>query len=236
VTLMAKSKVKILLVEDDENLGFMLQDFLQMDGYEVTLEVNGNSGLTTFSSQTFDLCILDVMLPKKDGFSLASDIRKINFKTPFIFLTARGLEEDRINGLKLGADDYIIKPFSTEELKLRIEIVLKRTGAYELDSNKELFNIGNYVFDFSNQILGINKHEKRLTKKEAMVLRLLCQNMNQLVRREGALTSIWGADDYFMGRSMDVYIAKLRSYLKEDDRVNIVNVHGSGFKLEIKEN
>lgn len=232
---MKKYKAHILLVEDDDNLGFMLKDYLQMEGFQVNLQKDGIAGLHAFRNQTFDLCILDVMMPIHDGFSLAKDIRDTNKDVPFVFLTAKAQEEDRIKGLKLGADDYITKPFSTEELKLRLEIILKRTASPDNITKEEIYQIGLYVFDFANQVLKQKTSERRLTKKEAQVLRLLCQNRNLLVRRETALTTIWGADDYFMGRSMDVYIAKLRGYLKGDPNVTITNVHGTGFKLEILE-
>jgi len=232
---MKKYKANILLVEDDDNLGFMLKDYLQMEGFQVNLQKDGVSGLQAFQSQTFDLCILDVMMPIQDGFSLAREIRKANQNIPFVFLTAKALEEDRIKGLKLGADDYITKPFSTEEFKLRIENILKRTSPPDNLTKEEVYHIGQFLFDFANQVLKHKVIEKRLTRKEAQVLRLLCQNRNLLVRRETALTTIWGADDYFMGRSMDVYIAKLRGYLKEDPSVTIINVHGTGFKLEVED-
>lgn len=231
---MNKVKAEILLVEDDQNLGYMLQDFLDLEGFKVTWEKNGLTGLNTFKTKPFDLCILDVMLPIKDGFTLAENIQDIKPGTPFLFLTARGLEADRIRGLKLGADDYITKPFSTEELKLRIDIILRRLGKESDSINKDLFTIGSIIFDFPNQLLQLHGEERRLTKKEAMVLQMLCQNVNELVRRDQILLNIWGSDDYFMGRSMDVYIAKLRSYLKSDPSITIVNIHGTGFKLEIK--
>jgi DNA-binding response OmpR family regulator len=229
---MKKHKADILLVEDDQNLGFILQDYLQMEGYHVTLKKDGQAGLESFRTDSFDLCIFDVMMPIKDGFDLARDIKGIKPEVPFIFLTAKGMEQDRITGLKIGAEDYITKPFSTEELKLRLDIILRRVNTPSNKRGDEIYPIGDYSFDYNNQILKHEKEEKRLTKKEALVLRLLSVNINQLVRREIALKTIWGADDYFMGRSMDVYIAKLRSYLKNDERVNIINVHGTGFKLE----
>ena len=227
------NKIRILLVEDDENLGFILQDFLEMEGYTVVLKKNGSDGLEIVRKEEFDLVILDVMMPVRDGFSVATDLKKLRPQSPFIFLTARNMEEDRLKGLRIGADDYITKPFSTEELKLRIEIILRRTGKSDKPQRQEVYEIGTVIFDFKNQLLQIHGAERRLTKKEAMVLRLLCQNKNQLVRREEALVSIWGSDDYFMGRSMDVYIAKLRSYLKDDPTVTIVNVHGTGFQLVV---
>jgi len=227
-------KAELLLVEDDQNLGYMLQDFLELEGYKVTWEKNGLAGLNTFRSRSFDLCILDVMLPVKDGFTLAEEIHTINPDIPFLFLTARALEADRIRGLKLGADDYMTKPFSTEELKLRIGIILRHKGHQAENGKKDIYPIGSVLFDFANQVLRMHGDEKRLTKKEAMLLRMLCQNVNELVRREQLLLNIWGSDDYFMGRSMDVYIAKLRSYLKDEPGVSIVNIHGTGFKLEIQ--
>ncbi len=233
---MKKHKADILLVEDDQNLGFIIQDYLQMEGYNVTLKKDGQAGLESFRTESFDLCIFDVMMPIKDGFDLAREIKGIKPEVPFIFLTAKGMERDRINGLKIGAEDYITKPFSTEELKLRLEVILRRINSPSNKRGDEIYTIGNYSFDYNNQVLKYENEEKRLTKKEALVLRLLSANINQLVRREIALKTIWGADDYFMGRSMDVYIAKLRSYLNSDDRVSIINVHGTGFKLEFLEN
>lgn len=232
---MKNYKAHVLLVEDDDNLGFMLKDYLEMEGYQVNLQKDGQAGLQAFQNQTFDLCILDVMMPRQDGFSLAKDIRLANPEIPFVFLTAKALEEDRIRGLRLGADDYITKPFSTEELSLRLDIILKRTSRPDTLTKEEMYQVGEYAFDFANQVLKHYDSERRLTKKEAQVLRLLCQNRNLLVRREVALTTIWGADDYFMGRSMDVYIAKLRGYLKDDPAVTIANIHGTGFKLEVAE-
>ena len=233
---MKNNKADILLVEDDQNLGFILQDYLQMEGYNVNLQKDGQAGLDSFRKKSYDICIFDVMMPLKDGFDLAKEIKTIKPEVPFIFLTARGMEQDRIHGFKIGAEDYITKPFSTEELKLRLEVVLRRMSLPSNKKENEIYPIGNYTFDYNNQILKFDNDEKRLTKKESLVLRLLCVNINQLVRREIALKNIWGADDYFMGRSMDVYIAKLRSYLKNDERVNIINVHGTGFKLEVIEN
>ncbi len=228
------NKSSILLVEDDKNLGFVVKDFLSESGFKVELAINGLEAINSFLSSNFDLCLIDVMLPLKDGFSVAEEIRQKNQKVPIIFLTARSLKEDKIRGFKIGADDYITKPFSTEELLLRIEAVLRRTLAANNNSvvEKEIFNIGNFIFDFTNQIIQINGIKKQLTKKEAEVLRLLCINKNQLVRREFALKLIWGEDDYFMGRSMDVYITKLRKILKDDPSISIQNIHRSGFKLE----
>lgn len=233
---MKKNKPKILLVEDDTNLGFVLNDYLSMSNYEPTLARDGNEGLEAFKSGNYDLCILDVMLPYKDGFTLAEDIRKIEPNVPIIFLTAKTMEKDKIQGFKAGGDDYITKPFSTEELSLRIEAILRRSKYAIIKNNKSTeFEIGKYKFDYSNYILYCPNGERRLTKKEAEVLRLLCLNKNQIVKREVALKNIWGDDDYFMGRSMDVYITKLRKFLRDDDKVSIVNIPRTGFKLAVEE-
>ncbi len=233
---MKKNKPKILLVEDDTNLGFVLNDFMSMSNYEPTLARDGNEGLETFKNGNYDLCILDVMLPFKDGFTLAEEIRKIEPNIPIIFLTAKTMEKDKIKGFKAGGDDYITKPFSTEELSLRIEAILKRSkySIIKNDTSSE-FEIGKYKFDYTNYLLSSPSGQRRLTKKEAEVLRLLCLNKNQIVKREVALKNIWGDDDYFMGRSMDVYITKLRKFLKDDENVSIVNIPRTGFKLEVKE-
>lgn len=233
---MKKNKPKILLVEDDINLGFVLNDFLTMSNYEPTLAKDGKEGIEFFKNGNFDLCLLDVMLPYKDGFALAEEIRKIEPNIPIIFLTAKTMEKDKIKGFKAGGDDYITKPFSTEELSLRIEAILRRSkySILKNDVSNE-FKIGKYRFDYTNYLLFSPSGERRLTKKEAEVLRLLCINKNQIVKREVALKNIWGDDDYFMGRSMDVYITKLRKFLKEDKNVSIVNIPRTGFKLEVNE-
>ena len=225
-------KANILLVEDDENLGFILKDYLEMIGHTVTWNTEGKSGFSSFKQGNFDICILDVMMPIQDGFSLAEDIRKVNKTVPIVFLTAKSMKEDRIRGLKLGADDYITKPFSSEELSLRINAILRRY-MFQVDGAKELsvYKIGDFNFNYGDQVLVIRDIEQRLTRKEADVLKLLCQNKNKLIRREVVLKSVWGKNDYFMGRSMDVYITKLRKYLKYDSKVVINNVHGTGFKL-----
>ncbi len=231
-----KIKATILLVEDDKNLGIVLTDFLKMSGYQVELAENGVAGLEMFKNGNFDLCILDVMMPLKDGFTLAEEIRSLDETMPIVFLTAKTMKEDKILGFKTGADDYMTKPFSTEELNLRIEAILRRTKLSLLSTDKTVvFNIGKYTFNYSNQSLTGPDKERRLTKKEAEVLRLLCINKNKILRREIALKLIWGADDYFMGRSMDVYITKLRKLLKNDPAVNIVNIHRTGFMLEVNE-
>lgn len=233
---MKKKKAKILLVEDDPNLGIVLSDFLEMCDYDVMLAPDGVTGLEFFKNGFFDLCILDIMLPHKDGYTLAREIRELVPEIPMIFLTAKVMENDRIKGLRIGADDYITKPFSTEELNLRINAILRRSKYLVHKSTlPTIFQIGKYTFDYSNYILKINSNEKRLTRKEAEVLRLLSINMNKIVRRDIVLKNIWGDDDYFMGRSMDVYITKLRKCLKDDPKVVIVNIPRTGFKLEVLE-
>ncbi|MEI6749103.1 MAG: response regulator transcription factor [Bacteroidales bacterium] len=228
-------KITILLVEDDPNLSDVLKDYLELLGYKVLLARDGEAGLKTFEKHAIDLCILDVMLPRKDGFTLAADIRKQNIEVPIIFLTARGQMEDRITGFKAGCDDYMAKPFSSEELSLRIEAILKRCRVSFSPVPGEEYTLGLYLFDAANLELRIGKIKHCLTPKEAALLRLLCRNRNILLPREKALKEIWGTDDYFIGRSMDVFITKLRKYLKDDPNVAIVNVHGSGFRLEVKE-
>ncbi|MFI5203114.1 MAG: response regulator transcription factor [Flavobacteriales bacterium] len=230
---METQKATLLLVEDDLNLGFVIQDSLKMNGYKVHLATDGMQGLKQFNEQPYDLILLDVMLPYKDGFTLAEDIRKTNSTTPIVFLTAKSMTEDKIKGFRAGGDDYITKPFSTEEFLLRIEAILKRTGKGQIvGSAKETFQLGSYTFDYGNFQLKRENDVKKLTKKEAEVLRLLCMHKNQVIQRELVLTMVWGSDDYFLGRSLDVFITKLRKYLKDDETVNITNIHGVGFKLE----
>ncbi len=223
-------KINILLVEDDENLGFVMQDSLMMLGYDVSLSVDGKEGLSTFNKGNYDLCLLDVMLPKKDGFSLAEDIRKIDKEVPIVFLTAKSLTEDKIRGFQVGADDYITKPFSMDEFQLRIESILKRSGKTDriIESERQ---IGKFIFDMPNFKLKIGEDERKLTKKEAEILKLLSKNKGKVVERELILNLVWGDDNYFNGRSLDVFITKLRKYLKADEAINLKNVHGIGFVL-----
>jgi DNA-binding response OmpR family regulator len=229
-------KCKILLIEDDPNLGFILQEALELQNFLVTRCEDGEAGQAAFLVGQFDLCLIDVMLPKKDGFSLARDIRKINQDTPLIFLTAKSLKEDRIEGFKIGGDDYISKPFSMEELILRIQAVLKRTQkSREPIPTENIFAIGNYIFNFERRLLKTKDHEQKLTDKESDLLRLLCVHQNQILEREVALKLIWGDDSFFNARSMDVYLSKLRKYLKKDTRIEITNVHGKGFRLVVNE-
>jgi DNA-binding response OmpR family regulator len=225
---------KILLVEDDPNLGLLLQDYLQLKGkFDVVLCTDGEQGLQAFTKNTFDLLILDVMMPKKDGFTLGKDVRKINPEVPIIFATAKGMIEDKTEAFTLGGDDYITKPFRIEELLLRINALLKRT---ELTGKKEdqqpsKFSIGNYDFDYTTQLISINGTQQKLSTKEAELLRLLCLKRNEVLTREEALLHIWHDDNYFNGRSMDVFLSKIRKYLKDDSSVEIINVHGKGYKL-----
>jgi len=231
-----EDRTKILLVEDDANLSMVLKDYLEMLGYDTTLRNDGVEGLEAFKESEFSLCILDVMMPKKDGFQLAKDIRNLNPNIPLIFLTAKTLKEDRIAGFKAGCDDYITKPFSTEELSLRIKAILKRCEVqYTQNKIPDVFELGEIKFDHRNMLLLHKDTEYSLTRKESALLRLLAENKNQLVERDYALEKIWGSSDYFIGRSMDVFIAKLRKMLKIDPSIVITNVHGTGFKLEVAE-
>jgi DNA-binding response OmpR family regulator len=222
---------RILLVEDDPNLGFVIKDNLQYKGYEVTLRQDGESGDMAFDNDTFDLCILDIMMPKKDGFSLAKSIREKNKHVPILFVTAKTMLEDKVEGFRAGGDDYITKPFSMEELCLRIEVFLKRTAQAPKES---VVPLGNFLFDRQNLKLNHPAGSKTLTQKESDVLSLLCQHRDRVLKREEILKEVWGDDDYFLGRSMDVFISKLRKYLRNDPAVQIVNYHGVGFRLEVK--
>ncbi len=234
-------KTKILLVEDDINLGDVLRDYLELQEYEVVRAMDGVEGMGNFKSQPFDLLILDVMLPRKDGFTLASEIRQLDQQVPIIFLTARGQTEDRVTGFKTGCDDYITKPFSSEELELRISAILRRSRTTDSNvqsiplNNGSVFNLGKYTFDSLNHELRIDNKRIGLTTKEVELLRVLYSHKNQLITREKTLKAVWGSDNYFIGRSMDVFITKLRKYLKDDPDIAIVNVHGTGFRLEVKE-
>lgn len=226
------AKATVLLVEDDLSLGFVVQDNLKAAGYEVHLCKDGKEGLKYFNENNYDLCVLDVMLPGKDGFELARDIRKIS-DVPIVFLTAKGMMDDKVTGFKAGADDYITKPFGKEELLLRIEAILKRTkGSKEEKERKQLYQLGKYTFSYEDFELRAEGFEKVLTRKEAEVLKLLCEHPNKVIERELLTNMVWGDDNYFVGRSLDVFISKLRKYLSLDDRLKITNIHGIGFKLE----
>jgi DNA-binding response OmpR family regulator len=226
-------KHKILLAEDDPNLGFVIKDLLQAEGYKVELCKDGQVALKAFVNNNFDLCILDVMMPRKDGFTLAEDIRKSNKTIPIIFLTAKGMKEDVVKGFKVGADDYITKPFNTEEFKLRISAKLKHLGEQvKEETMKDTYTVGKYFFDHKNLELSFNKKPAmNLTAKEADILQIFCHHLGEVITREDILKRVWGDDDYFIGRSMDVFISRLRKYLVEDEKVQIVNVHGVGFKM-----
>jgi DNA-binding response OmpR family regulator len=229
---------KILLVEDDPNLSVVIQDYLVMQGYDTVLCKDGEEGLNAFKKGSFHLIILDVMMPKMDGFSVAEEIRKADEYTPIIFLTAKSLKEDRVKGFKIGCDDYISKPFNTEELSLRIKAILKRCymhSSQKQQSQDLVYHISRFTFDSENMILKSKNTEQVLTRKESALFALLCSYKNKVLTRETAMKSVWGEDDYFVGRSMDVFIAKLRKYLKSDPNISITNIHGIGFKLEVKD-
>lgn len=224
---------KILYTEDDETLAFLTKDNLEQNNYDVTHCHDGNLGFESFKKEDFDICILDIMMPKMDGFELATEIRKINTDIPIIFLSAKTLKEDRIKGLRLGADDYLVKPFSIEELILKIEIFLKRSQKNNA-VKKSFYEIGKYQFDIKNFIL-FNETEKiSLTQREAELLKLFLDNKNSVLKREQILTSLWGTDDYFMGRSLDVFISRLRKILINEKGISIENLHGIGFRFTIE--
>ena len=225
-------KAKILLVEDDSNLGFIIADELKSQGYQVVLCTNGQDGAMRFTEDPFHLCIFDVMMPKKDGFTLAKEIRTINQEVPILFLTAKSMTEDKVAGFNAGGDDYLTKPFSFDELNVRVKALLKRVNLVE-EKEEKIIALGEYAFDTENFTLKHAAFEKTLTKKEALVLKMLCKFKNTVVPRETILTAVWGQDDYFAGRSMDVFITKLRKYLSQDPAISILNVHGIGFKLEV---
>ena len=229
-------KIKILLVEDDYNLGFVVQDQLKSEGYDVVFASDGVEGLKKFNDNNIHMCIFDVMMPKKDGFTLAKDVRKMNTEVPILFLTAKNQAEDKVEGFKVGADDYLTKPFSTEEFLLRIKAILRRVNLLEGEAIQTTFELGAITFDAENYILKFasGAEDKKLTKKEAKILLLLVQNMNKVLPRDVVLNSVWGQDDYFVGRSLDVFITKLRKYLKVDESVKINNIHGVGFKLTLE--
>lgn len=227
---MNEEKVKILLCEDDENLGMLLREYLQTRGYECDLQPDGDAGYKAFIRKKFDLCVLDVMMPQKDGFELAQDIRTISKEVPIIFLTAKSMKEDILQGFKLGADDYLSKPFSMEELLYRIESILRRVRGKKT-KNVVTYQIGKFLFDSQKQTLETEDEVKKLTTKESELLSLLAANANNILERNFTLKTIWVDDNYFNARSMDVYITKLRKLLKDDPDVAIINIHGKGYKL-----
>lgn len=227
-----KKKINVLLCEDDPNLGLLLKDYLNAKGFETELATDGQEGSKAYKRGSFDFIILDVMMPVKDGFTLAEEIRQEDKHVPIIFLTAKSMKEDTLQGFKSGADDYMTKPFSMEELLVRMNAILRRTSALPDDDEKTVIqSVGEYQFDYNKQRLTRNDAEIKLTTKENELLYLLCKNKNGIMERTYALKAIWGDDNYFNGRSMDVYVAKLRKHLKDDPTVEIINVHGRGFKL-----
>ncbi len=231
---MTQEKANILYVEDDVYLSYVTIDNLKLKGYNVTHCKDGKSAVETFGKNQFDICILDIMLPKMDGFTIAAKIRKVNQQIPIIFLTAKSLLEDKIKGLTLGADDYITKPFSIEELILKIEVFLKRsTFNSSSETYKDVYNIGDYIFNLKNQSLSYDGTIENMTLKEAELIHLFYQNKNKVLKREEILQAVWGHDEFFFSRSLDVLISRLRKRLKADKRINIKNIHGIGFNMMI---
>lgn len=233
---MASSKKHLLLVEDDVNLGNMIFDSLEINDYEVTLYRNGEEAWNNFEKGKFDMLLLDIMMPKRDGISLAREIRKVDTQIPIIFLTAKGLKEDKILGFKVGADDYMTKPFEIDELVARIEAIFRRLQkGVNVDGITE-FHIGKYTFNLNTRTLTFEGVPQKLTTKEAGLLEQLCIQQNGILTREIALKAVWGSDNYFTGRSMDVYITKIRKYLNRDSNIEIQNIHGEGYKLVVTQN
>ena len=227
---MTDRKMKVLLCEDDENLGMLLREYLQAKGYDTELYGDGEAGYKAFMKEKFDICVFDVMMPRKDGFTLAKEIRQTNQDVPIIFLTAKTLKEDILEGFKIGADDYLTKPFSMEELTFRMEAILRRVKGKKT-RDRTLYRIGSFTFDTQKQILSREGVSVKLTTKESELLGLLCAHANEILQRDYALKTIWIDDNYFNARSMDVYITKLRKHLKDDENVEIINIHGKGYKL-----
>lgn len=231
---MSDDKTKVLLAEDDKNLGSILTSYLEVKGFSTTLCINGQEAFDQFRQGKFDFCIVDVMMPIKDGFTLAKEIRMIDQNIPILFLTAKSMQEDKLKGFELGADDYLTKPFSMEELLMRMRAIIRRSKESKTEESKvSHFKLGNFEFDYNRQILKSNSEEQKLTSKESELLKLLCENKNQVLDRSIALKKIWFDDSYFNARSMDVYITKLRKYLKSDPTIELLNVHGIGFKLVV---
>jgi len=232
---MKDEKVKILLVEDDTNLGFLLLEFLESNGFDVKLYRDGISGFNGFSSSHFNFCILDVMLPRMDGFTLAEKIREQNKLVPIIFLTARSMKEDKIRGFKIGIDDYVSKPFDEDELLFRIESILNRVNPNQETKDKLIYQLGNYTFDVSNQELKLGKDSKRLTSKESKILAILAKSQNNIIPREKIMMEVWGETDYFIGRSLDVFISKIRRHLESEPRIKIETIPTVGVVLNLSE-
>ncbi len=229
---MESNELKVLLAEDDKNLGAVLKAYLEAKGYQTTLCVNGKEAFDIFNKKKVDFCIVDVMMPVKDGFTLAQEIRKLDKQIPILFLTAKSLQEDKIRGFEIGGDDYLTKPFSMEELLMRMKAILRRVNeGTGTDTKTNHYKLGKMNFDYNRQLLTTGAEEHKLTSKEAELLKLLCEHANEVLDRSVALNRIWQDDSYFNARSMDVYITKLRKYLKDDPAVELLNVHGIGFKL-----
>lgn len=231
---MLKNKVKILLAEDDPHLGILLVDFLEAESFEVRLCSDGDQALKTFSENTFDICLLDVMMPKMDGFTLAKEIRKNNTTVPIIFLTAKSLKADKLKGYSIGGDDYLTKPFDEEELLWKINAIIRRS-LEKVITDMEIIDIGEYKFDQKNQALIFCDKIKRVTEKESNIIKYLSDHRNKIIKREDMLLELWGENDYFLGRSLDVFITKIRKYLKEDPNLNIENIFNVGFILNVRE-
>ncbi len=226
-------KAHLFYVEDDESLSFVTRDNLELQGYKVTYCENGKQAMEMIRQNDFDLCILDVMLPDTDGFTIAEEIRKFNTQVPIIFLTAKSMKEDRIRGLRLGADDYMTKPFSIEELILKVQIFLRRSKIASAPVPTYL-TVGNYLLDHKNLLLKFGNQAKNLTQKEADLLKMFMENKNEVIKRSFILETLWGEDDYFLGRSLDVFISRLRKYLSQDERISVENIHSVGFRMKIE--
>ena len=224
-------KITLLLAEDEPSLGQIIKESLETRGFDILLCENGEKAFEVYKTKNPKLLILDIMMPKKDGFAVAKDIRGIDQEIPILFLTAKSMKEDKLKGFEIGADDYLTKPFSMDELMARVKAILKRTNKQE---ENHLYSVNNYLFDFNTRILSFQGNEQKLTTKESELLKILCKNIGKEVDRNDLLKAVWGDDNYFNGRSMDVYITKLRKYLNQDDKVEIVNIHGKGFKLMVK--
>jgi len=231
---MENTKINVLLAEDDKNLGSVLTSYLEAKGFPTTLCANGQEAFNQFKKGGFDFCIVDVMMPIMDGFTLAKEIREKDKKVPILFLTAKSMQEDKLKGFELGADDYLTKPFSMEELLMRMQAIIRRTTESKtMEASRSFYEIGQFSFDYNRQVLKSSTTEQKLTSKESELLKMLCDNINQVLDRSEALKKIWFDDSYFNARSMDVYVTKLRKYLKEDSSIELINVHGVGFKLII---
>ncbi len=230
---MFKEKPFILLAEDDLNLGMLLVDYLESEGFQVKLCKDGELALKAYSAGTFSICLLDIMMPKMDGFALAKEIRKKDEQIPIIFISAKSLKDDKWKGYDLGADDYICKPFDEEELLWKIKALIRRMPTTEVNLDHQIFEIGNYTFNFNNQSLLFAGNEKRITEKESEILNYLCKHPNQIIKRELMLKELWGSPDYFLGRSLDVFITKIRKYLKDDPSLSIENVFKVGFIFNV---